>query len=80
MEGTEKPHVDKYKDITNDRNYVSCMLTSLLVSDLENCFFVAQSVLMVSFKHILNSFNTSLGKPNSIYNISLLSHTVFTQI
>jgi hypothetical protein len=48
MEGREKPHMDKYKEITNDRNYdASCTLTSLLVSDLENfkCLIsVAQSV------------------------------------
>jgi hypothetical protein len=47
MEGTEKPYVDKYKEITNDWNYdASCTLTSLPVSDLENfmhLIFVAQS-------------------------------------
>jgi hypothetical protein len=37
MEGREKPHMVKYKAITNDRNYdASCTLTSLLVCDLEN--------------------------------------------
>jgi hypothetical protein len=48
MEGREKPHMDKYKEITNDWNYdASYMLASLLVWDLENLkrlIFVAQSV------------------------------------
>jgi hypothetical protein len=48
MEGREKPHTDKYKEIMNDWNYdVSCTLTSLLVWDLDNfkhLIFVAQSV------------------------------------
>jgi hypothetical protein len=48
MEDIEKPHMDKYKEITNDYNYdASCMLTSLPVWDLENfecLIFVAQSV------------------------------------
>jgi hypothetical protein len=37
MEGIDKPHTGKYKEITNDSNYdVSCTLTSLPVWDLEN--------------------------------------------
>jgi hypothetical protein len=37
MEGIEKPHTDKFKDITNNWNYdASCTLTSLPVWDLEN--------------------------------------------
>jgi hypothetical protein len=48
MEGIEKPHVDKYKEITNNWNYdASCTLTSLPVWDLENfkcLIFVVQSV------------------------------------
>jgi hypothetical protein len=48
MEGIEKPHPIKYKDIMNDWNYdASFMLTSLPVQDLENfkCLvFVVQSV------------------------------------
>jgi hypothetical protein len=48
MEGIEKPHVDKYKEITNNWNYdASCTLISLPVLDLENIkrlFFVVQSV------------------------------------
>jgi hypothetical protein len=37
MEGIEKPHMDKYKDIMNDWNYdASCTLASLLVWNLEN--------------------------------------------
>jgi hypothetical protein len=44
MEGTEKPHVDKYKELTNNWNYdASCTLTW----DLENfkrLIFVAQTV------------------------------------
>jgi hypothetical protein len=48
MEGIEKPHMDKYKEITNDWNHdASCTLTSLPVWDLENfkrLIFVVQSV------------------------------------
>jgi hypothetical protein len=48
MEGREKPHMDKYKEITNDWNYdTNCTLTSLPVSDLEHfksLISVAQSV------------------------------------
>jgi hypothetical protein len=48
MEGIEKPHMVKYKAITNDwNNDDSCMLTSLPVWDLENfkrLVFVVQSV------------------------------------
>jgi hypothetical protein len=37
MEGVEKPHMDRHKEVMNDWNYgISCTLTSLLVSDLEN--------------------------------------------
>jgi hypothetical protein len=35
MEGTEKPHMDKYKESMNEWNYdASCTLTSLPVLDL----------------------------------------------
>jgi hypothetical protein len=48
MEGREKPHTDKYKEIMNNWNYdASCMLTSLPVWDLKNLkhlIFVAPSV------------------------------------
>jgi hypothetical protein len=48
MEGIEKPHMDKYKEITNDWNYdASYMLTSLPFWDFENfkrLIFVVQSV------------------------------------
>jgi hypothetical protein len=48
MEGIEKSHMDKYKEITNNWNYdASCMETSLPVWDLENfkrLIFVVQSV------------------------------------
>jgi len=48
MEFREKPHTDKYKEITNDSNYVaSCTPTSPPVWDLEyfdRLIFVAQSV------------------------------------
>jgi hypothetical protein len=60
MEGIEKPHVGKYTEITNDWIYdASCMLTSVLVWDLENfsCLvFVVQSVHVTfipsKFKHM----------------------------
>jgi hypothetical protein len=48
MEGGEKPHTFKYKEIKNDWNYdASCTLISLPVRDLENfkcLIFVAESV------------------------------------
>jgi hypothetical protein len=48
MEGRDNPRMDKYKEIMNDWNYdASCMLTSLLVWDLQNfklLIFLAQSV------------------------------------
>jgi hypothetical protein len=48
MEGIEKPHTDKYKEIAINWNYdASCTLTSLPVWDLENfkrLIFVVQSV------------------------------------
>jgi hypothetical protein len=43
VEGREKSHMDKHKEIMNDKNYdANCLLTSLLVSDLEN------------FKHVIS--------------------------
>jgi hypothetical protein len=37
MEGREKPHTDKYKEIVNDQIYAaSCTLTPLPVWDIEN--------------------------------------------
>jgi hypothetical protein len=48
MEGGEKPHINKYKEIMNDWNYdANCTLTSLLFLKLENfkhLISVAQSV------------------------------------
>jgi hypothetical protein len=48
MEGREKPHMVKYKAITNNWNYdASCTLTSLPVWDfvnLKRLVFVVQSV------------------------------------
>jgi hypothetical protein len=48
VEGIEKPHMDQYREITNDWNYeASCMLMALLVWDLGNskCLvFVAESI------------------------------------
>jgi hypothetical protein len=48
MEGKEKPHTDKHKEITNDWNYnASCMLTSLSAWNLKNfkhLIFVLQCV------------------------------------
>jgi hypothetical protein len=48
MEGTEKPHMEKYKEIANYQNYnASYTLTSRPVLDFENVkhlIFVAQSV------------------------------------
>jgi hypothetical protein len=37
MEGTEKPHMDKYEEITSDWNYdANCMLTSLQFGTWKN--------------------------------------------
>jgi hypothetical protein len=51
MEGREKPHMVKYKAITNDWNYdASCTLTSFPVCDLKDfkrLVFVVQSVQTV---------------------------------
>jgi hypothetical protein len=48
MEGREKQHMDKYKEIVNDWNYdASCILMSLPVWDVENfkhLIFIAQCV------------------------------------
>jgi hypothetical protein len=48
MEGIEKPHTDKYKEITNNWNYdANCTVTSLPVWDFENfkrLIFAVQSV------------------------------------
>jgi hypothetical protein len=48
MEGIEKPHTDKNKEITNNWNYdASCTVTSLPVWNLQNfkrLIFVVQSV------------------------------------
>jgi hypothetical protein len=54
MEGIEKPHMDKYKEITNSWNYDASRTVALLsVWDLENfkrLIFVVQSVPTVSFR------------------------------
>jgi hypothetical protein len=59
MEGREKPHMVKYKAITNDWNYdASCTLTSLPVWDLENIkrlVFVVQSVQDTVLHFVLKS-------------------------
>jgi hypothetical protein len=47
VEGREKPHIDKYKTITNDWNYdASCTLASLPAWDLDNfkCLFLLYRV------------------------------------
>jgi hypothetical protein len=48
MEGIDKPHTGKYKEIMNYSNYdASCTLTSLPVWDLENfkrLIFIVQTV------------------------------------
>jgi hypothetical protein len=66
MEGTEKPHVDKHKEITNDWNYdASCTVTSLPVWDLGNfkrLIFVVQSVHPFVFYNL----NLILSKNNAI--------------
>jgi hypothetical protein len=41
MEGIEKPHTDKYKEILNDRNYdANYMLTPFMVWDFKHLIFV----------------------------------------
>jgi hypothetical protein len=47
MEDTEKPYMDKYKEIMNDWNYnANCMLTLIPIWDLnfKLLFFVVQNV------------------------------------
>jgi hypothetical protein len=65
MEGIEKPHTDKYKEITNNWNYdASCTLTSLPAWDFENfkrLIFVVQSVHVKSSLNLLNCFVESTG-------------------
>jgi hypothetical protein len=59
MEGIDKPHTGKYKEITNDSNYdASCTVASLPVWVLENfkrLIFVVQTVHNIN-KFILNTF------------------------
>jgi hypothetical protein len=61
MEGIDKPHTGKYKEITNYSNYdVSCTLTSLPVWDLENfkrLIFVKQSVRLISNHPVCRLFS-----------------------
>jgi hypothetical protein len=60
MEGREKLHEDKYKEITNDWTHdASYMFTSLPVSDLQNfehLIFVGQSIpgLLTEHTHYLH--------------------------
>jgi hypothetical protein len=65
MEGVEKLHTDKYKEIMNNWNYdASCMLTSLPVWDLENLkrlIFVVQSVHETNALYMSFSFSTGYG-------------------
>jgi hypothetical protein len=67
IEGVEKPHVDKYKEIMNDWNYdASCRLISLPVWDLEHfkCLvFVAQSV------HVCGQFSSMLFIPEDVRSL-----------
>jgi hypothetical protein len=59
MEGIEKPHVDKYKEITNDWNYdASCTLTSLPVWDLEN---LKRLILLYSVYVCLNDWMSEMN-------------------
>jgi hypothetical protein len=56
MEGRQKPHMEKYKETTNDWNYdANCMLTSLLVSHLENflCLILLHRVYQMTWTGIL---------------------------
>jgi hypothetical protein len=62
MEGREKPHMVKYKAITNGWNYdANCTLTSLPIWDLENfkrLVFVVQSV---QFEQIFRELRTTFA-------------------
>jgi hypothetical protein len=75
MEGIEKPHTDKYKEITNDSNYdVSCTLTSLQVWELQNVkpfIFVAQSVQCSS---IYGSIYEAKIENMQLYHVSIISY------
>jgi hypothetical protein len=65
MEGIDKPHTGKYREITNDSNYdASYTLASLPVWDSENfkrLIFVVQSVPSETLAWILKC----LFRPNS---------------
>jgi hypothetical protein len=51
MEGIEKPHTDKYKEITNNYNYdASCTVASIPIWDLENFKHLIFVVLSVQNK------------------------------
>jgi hypothetical protein len=55
MEGREKPHKDKYKDITDDRKYeASCTLISLPVWDrtFETLYFCCTECIY-SLSHLI---------------------------
>jgi hypothetical protein len=78
MEGIEKPHTDKYKEITNDWNYdASCTLTSLLVWDLENfkrlIFVVQSSQFVTECKDLIkqNYVSYRMEYPIQVMSISL---------
>jgi hypothetical protein len=74
VEGREKPHTDKYMEITNDWNYdTSCTLASLPVSDIENIkrlIFVAESVQV---PHIL--LNLKPYREMQVFRVKIVSDT-----
>jgi hypothetical protein len=74
MEGIEKPHADKYKEITNDSNYgVGCTVTSLPVRDLKNfkhLVLVVQSVQEeIKWEKILNMLNVHVYFPFLLHSV-----------
>jgi hypothetical protein len=64
MEGIEKPHMDKYKEITNNWNYdASCTVTSLPIWDLENLkrlIFIVQTVHNVDLHKLQVYFSPNI--------------------
>jgi hypothetical protein len=81
MEGTEKPRMYKYKEITNDWTYdASYMLTSLPVSDLKSskCLtFVTQSVPIYSHNDTYISISCYYVHTEKSIHLALLPNENF---
>jgi hypothetical protein len=70
MEGREKPHMDKYKEITNDWNYdTSCMLTLLPVWNILSTWILLYRVYLWTASNLKNaSPNEGIGDSSSTFS------------